>query len=183
MLERSDLCRFIDRGRHDPEAPHVVIPLLGRFKGEVGERCHLLLLANETASGIPVRKCVDRMVTLLKNEGLNNAGPAICDEEGNMLKSSVINQQFWEELRRVQEQEPTLLEGGPEVLDDFNIYRSMRRGSESRATEVGIDSRVIDLINRWRTAEGNRKTFSSMRDYYLDLVLIKERLTKYSASL
>ena len=100
-----------------------------------------------------------------------------------MLKSSVINQQFWEELRRVQEQEPTLLEGGPEVLDDFNIYRSMRRGSESRATEVGIDSRVIDLINRWKTAEGNRKTFSSMRDYYLDLVLIKERLTKYSASL
>ena len=79
--------------------------------------------------------------------------------------------------------EPCLLEGGSEVLDDFNIYRSMRRGSESRATEVGIDSRVIDLINRWKTAEGNRKSFGSMRDYYLELVLIKKRLTKYSASL
>ena len=100
-----------------------------------------------------------------------------------MLSSTAVNNQFLEELRRVQEQEHTLLEGGPEVIEDFNIYWSMRRGSESRTTEVGIDSRVIYHINRWNLAEGNRKTFSSMRDYYLDLVLIKVRLTKYSASL
>ena len=35
--------------------PHVTIPLRGRFKGEQGERCHLLPLANQTRSGIQIR--------------------------------------------------------------------------------------------------------------------------------
>ena len=126
---------------------------------------------------------MERTVALLRNENLSEVGPVMCDQDGAMLKSSTVNQHFLTELARVQDQEPTLLEGGREVLEDFNIYRSMRRGSESRATEVGIDSRIIDLINRWKTAEGNKKSFGSMRDYYLELVLIKNRLTKYSASL
>ena len=183
MMERSDLCSFIDRGREDDKAPHVVIPPLGRFKNEIGERCHLLLLANKTASGIPVRRFVDRTVALLKSENRSDVGPVMCDETGMMLRSAVVNGQFLKELARVQDQDPSLLEGGREVLEDFNIFRSMRRGSESRATEVGIDSRLIDLIHRWKTAEGNRQTFGSMRDYYLDLRLVREKLTKYSASL
>ena len=43
------------------------------------------------------------------------------------------------------------------MYEDFGIYRSMRRGSESRATEKKVDDRVIDLINRWRKSEGNRR--------------------------
>ena len=161
-MEHSDLCRFIDRGRKDVEAPHVVIPLLGRFKSKIGERCHLLLLANVTASGILVRCFVERLVALFKRERLTGAGPVMCDETGDRLSSTVVNQQFLRELSRVQEQDPTLLEGGTGVIEDFNIYRLMRRGSESRATEVGIDTRLIDLINRWKTAEGNKKSFGSM---------------------
>ena len=37
MMESSDLSKFINQGRLDVEAPHVVIPLLGRFKSEIGE--------------------------------------------------------------------------------------------------------------------------------------------------
>eukprot|EP00957_Ditylum_brightwellii_P141369 10771484-Ditylum_brightwellii.AAC.1 len=34
-----------------PETRHVVIPLLGEFKGERGEQWHLLLLSDVTSSG------------------------------------------------------------------------------------------------------------------------------------
>jgi hypothetical protein len=34
---------------------HVIIPIKGRVKGEKGERCYLLLLANITVSGIEIR--------------------------------------------------------------------------------------------------------------------------------
>jgi hypothetical protein len=33
------------------EFPHLVVPLLGRLKGEMGERYHMMILARETASG------------------------------------------------------------------------------------------------------------------------------------
>ena len=71
-----------------------------------------------------------------------------------MFESGVVNQHFHRELLAiVREQKPSLLEGGVEVID---IYRSMRRGSESRAMEVGIDTRLIDLINMRKTSEENR---------------------------
>ena len=74
-----------------------------------------------------------------------------------MFESGVVNQHFHRELLAiVREQKPSLLEGGVEVIDNFNIYRSMRRGSESRAMEVGIDTRLIDLINMRKTSEENR---------------------------
>ena len=56
MIERSDLISHNDRGREDPEIPHVVVPLLGRFKGELGERCHLVMMVNVSRSGIQFRK-------------------------------------------------------------------------------------------------------------------------------
>jgi len=43
----------------DPNLPdHVIIPLLGRFKGEIGSRYHLTPLATRTSSGIAVREWV-----------------------------------------------------------------------------------------------------------------------------
>ena len=40
------------KGKSNP--PHVVVPLRGRFKGETGELCHLMLLANKTFTGINI---------------------------------------------------------------------------------------------------------------------------------
>ena len=36
MMERSDSIRHINRGKTDPEIPHVVVPVLGQFKGKAG---------------------------------------------------------------------------------------------------------------------------------------------------
>jgi hypothetical protein len=53
------------------ETLHVIVPLMGRFKGEMGERNILQLLARSAASGIQIGKWVDRLVKILEAEGSN----------------------------------------------------------------------------------------------------------------
>ena len=56
IMEVSDLLKFINRGKYDPDIPFVVVPLLGQFKVEIGERSHLLMMVNVTFSGLQIRK-------------------------------------------------------------------------------------------------------------------------------
>lgn len=180
MMERSDLIRNISRGQYDTEIPHVVVPLLGRFKGELGERCHLVMMVNISNSGIEFRKWVTRAVELFKRENLNSVGPVMCDEDGNMLTSTAVDYEFKKQVTKVQDARPDLIEASINVFEMFGIFRSMRKGSESRATEEGVSDRVIDLINRWRKMEGNKRGSMAMRDYYLDMLMVKKRYLRYS---
>lgn len=54
MIYAGALIRYFSCGSLDDDIPHVVIPLLGRFKNEVGERFHLMLSVNETRSGLNI---------------------------------------------------------------------------------------------------------------------------------
>ena len=54
MLEAQGLCKHINTGKSHVK-PHVLAPLLGRFKSETGERLILLVLVNESDSGIKFR--------------------------------------------------------------------------------------------------------------------------------
>ena len=65
MIDLSGLIEHIMDGRADESSPHVVIPLLGRFKNEVGERLHLMLAVNVTNSGFQVRAWVERLVRIV----------------------------------------------------------------------------------------------------------------------
>ena len=49
--------------------PYILIPSLGRFKGEEGEKWHLMMSASHTKSGFEVRKWVHRLVQILEHEG------------------------------------------------------------------------------------------------------------------
>ena len=82
MLEAQGLVDNIDFGKEDwVQHPHVVIPLLGRFKNEDGARKHKMLAAAETDSRFKVRNWTEAIVQLLKEEN-NLDGPAICDAKG-----------------------------------------------------------------------------------------------------
>ena len=60
LLEASELCKRIGDGKSHRTAPHVLVPLMGRFKGENGERNVLLALTSETDNGkIPIRRWVE----------------------------------------------------------------------------------------------------------------------------
>jgi len=63
---------------------YVIIPLLGRFKNEDGEKYHLTPLAYHTASGLPIGTWVSRLVDIKREQNLTK-GPAFSDKGGKRL--------------------------------------------------------------------------------------------------
>ena len=166
------------------QEPHVVIPLLGRFKNEDGEMWHFMASVNTTSSGLAVRKWVERLVMVLSSEG-RGFGPAFCKENGEVISYGSMNAEFVKQIERVQQEFPELLKGDIDVGEHFSIFRSLRKGSTARATDVGVSEPAIDLHNRWRTIEnsGGGKSKKSMRDYYSDLRLTLRVRLSYSRAL
>ena len=88
----SELVRRIGEGKHHLTHPHVIFPMMGRFKGETGERNLIFCLANQSNSGIPNRLWLERLARLLRVEGKHKeADPAFCDVEGFVISSNVLN--------------------------------------------------------------------------------------------
>ena len=75
---------------------------MGRFKGEDGDRMHLLSLINVTQSGIRIWVWLEILVDLLKTEERTNF-PEFCNEGGYMLSSSSIESVFHTILEEIQD--------------------------------------------------------------------------------
>ena len=149
LMEASELVRRRLDGKRHPDHPHVVIPLMGRFKNEVGERNMLLTLASSTSSGIPIRKWVERLIILLMREGRGSrVGPAICDVDGFLMPRWKINGILHEALLRIQ-QDTELIPDEVDVINKYSMYRSARRGMYTRAREAKVPEFIIESNMRW----------------------------------
>jgi hypothetical protein len=165
---------------------HVCAPLLGRFKSETGEDKHVAIITNVSRSGLKFRLWMERLAWLLKREGkVNVAGPAFCHVDGSMLRSYELDVEFHKALKVVQSERSDLIPPGTDINNLYGTFRSLRRGSLSRATEEGIAGTDLDMINRWRKFEisGGGKPHMSMREHYLEIKLILKRILKYSKAL
>jgi hypothetical protein len=186
LVEAEGVQSMIHKGKveKDPKLQHVVIPLLGRFKNEDGERWHVMLSVAVTDSNLEVRKWTEKLVAVLAEER-RGLGPAFCDTNGDMLSYQWVDDRFVKEIRRIQEVNPQLIDSGLDVAEHYSIFRSIRKGSTARVTDMQVDSTTIDLHNRWRTLEnrGGSKSTKSMRDYYSDLRLTINSRLAYSRAL
>lgn len=187
LVEASNLCKFADETQlHGRD--YFIVPMMGRFKGETGERNILRVLVKITASGIEIGKWIARLVRVLKAEGRNDCrtpGPAFCDDQGQVLSYGYVNDLFHEEIIKIQEMRPELIAGDVLVADIYNIYRSLRRGATSRATELNYSETLINLNNRWRTTQSNKGTggIKKMSQLYVEMALVMESLLQFSKSL
>jgi hypothetical protein len=103
--------------------PHVIVPLLGRFKSEIGARYHLTPLAATTASGISVHRWVSRLVSTLTEANYYN-GPAFCDSQGSFASSQDYETEILDRLQAVQSEHPSLIPMDVLVHDSYGISRS-----------------------------------------------------------
>jgi hypothetical protein len=164
--------------------PHVIVPLLGRFKNEVGAKYHLTPLAATTASGINVRLWVSRLVAVRVQDN-HMHGPAFCDLNGHIASSHEYELAILDRIQAVQHRHPTLISADLVVHDAYGISRSFRRGATSEARARGVAPDDIDLVNRWRTFEHakGRRPRQAMRDHYSDIRLIIPALLRFSQAL
>ena len=186
MLEATSLATYIEEGKLN-KTPYVIAPLLGRFKGETGERNVLLPFAAVTKSGIQVRVIIDRLFALLAEEGrLSGAlSPALCHKGGKSISRTEFNNEFVAALERIQEDHHYLIAKNIDVVGSYNIYRSLRRGATSRATVVGLGTTEIEKNNRWRKFQNRSGTMPRLRmhDLYTDIKLALNSYLLFSSAL
>ena len=173
---------WVAGGEH--EIKHVVIALLGRFKGETGEAYHLLCLVDVTSHGLEPRKWVGRLLNELEKIGITT-GPLLRDDLGNKMYASAFEQKFFERLEQVRGIKPHLLASVDEIEEEFGVSRSFRRGATSEAVNSGLPPEVIDANNRWRKvhqAGANMPTLV-MREHYTDVRLTLQQRLRFSRAL
>ena len=157
MLEAGEFVKRRDDGRLLEKNGHCVIPLMGRFKNETGERNLLMVLANKTRSGLRIRHWVDKLSELLKSEGRGlEPGPAVCNPDGYCMESWRLNEELHSVLERLRDESPLIIPSDIVISESFNIRRSFRRGATTRAKEQGVNETTIELNNRWRKVQNSQ---------------------------
>jgi len=105
---------FEESGVH--AIPHVVIALLGRFKGETGTAYHLMPLVLRTRSGLEPRKWIGRLLGIYRKRGISH-GPFFWNEKGALLQVSEMSEIFNRRLSFVQYFRPDLLPRDVDIED------------------------------------------------------------------
>ena len=159
-------------------------PLLGRFKGEDGEKYHLLFMPPVTASGL---KCRDRMERLVEQRAIegNFRGAAFAGTDGQPLHSGTLETYILEILVGIQKRHPEIIDPSVDVFEEMGISRSFRRGATTHARNMGVSEPDIDTINRWRKFEAaqGRRPAMPMRDHYSEKVQMLETFLRFPRAL
>ena len=185
-ITKADLLSVVKHweasGKCDP--PHVVVGLIGRFKGETGLSYHVMPLVVKTKSGLEPRKWIGRLMFCYQEKGIRH-GPLFRNADGSRMKMSDMSGPFFRRLGMIQVRRPDILARDIEVENVYGIKRSFRRGSTSRATDMGVPPEVTDANNRWRKFERAkaRKPKLEMREHYTDVELSVRQLLRYSENM
>jgi hypothetical protein len=159
-------------GKRHATEPHGVVALLGRFKGEQGELCHLMPLPMLTDSGVKPMIWVNRMLEYYKEIGVQH-GPVFRDAKGQMGRYGDFEYGFLQRMASVQIRAPNLLpKQDTDVFAEYSFYCSGRRSATSRALNVQLSETIIDSNNRWRVKESGKGKDRSqnMRQHYGDVL-------------
>lgn len=184
MMDWSRLLKYLSKGKIDKKGkrpkgrkmlsaewiPHIIIPIRGRFKGEKGERCHLVPMANVTGTGIPIRAIVELFVTAREERENSQCNWAFVNREGRKMDFREMNAIICDVLETIKEED---VEDNFELKDvtireDYSINRSFRRGSTGHALNQKIPKAVVEAHNRWRKIErskGKRPKLEMIEEY------------------
>ena len=167
----------------------VIIPLKGQVKGESHTRQHLLHSVNSTDSGIKVRVWLRRLMTVHSIRG-RTVGPAFVDPISNTQSTtSDMNDLFHELLVELFDSHRQLfgvdIDSSVDVTDKYHVFRSFRRGSESRAVAKRIDEADRFVVNRWKKKEaaGTKKANLPIDQHYVDVSLVKDAFLRYTQAM
>ena len=163
---------------------HVIVPLLGKYKGEMHNRYHLTPLAATTNSGIQVRLLISRLVDVWWNAGRIH-GPAFGTRGCEILEASFIEEKIVDLLFEIRAKSPGILPPDVDFGEEFGGSRSFRRGATSTARVRKVPEDVINLTNRWRKFEHakGRRPHLAMQDHYSDIKILIPELVAFSQAL
>ena len=82
----------------------------------------------------------------------NDRGPAFIDKYGNRMTSKQMQPIILNALLRVQSNKPHIISSTVEVLEEYGISRSFRRGATTHAKNQGVKNQTS-----WRQIDGGTR--------------------------
>jgi hypothetical protein len=134
-VDTAGFLKYLEAGREHDTCPHVVVPLLGRLKGETGERYHMMILARVTESGLEPGKWADRLGEALRRRPSQN-GFVFQSKKGKQAKIGEYEDEFLDRLVQARISRPSLFAPDLKVTEVYSLQRSLRRGSTRAATKA-----------------------------------------------
>lgn len=178
---------YSDKGLRHPRKPHMLLGLLGRFKGAIGRKKHHIPLIPVTKSGIKVKLWMTRLLQCYLALGINTGPLFRATPTASMpAKTKELDVLFHKYLFMVQDRYPNIIAPEVDIVAVYSLRRSLRRGSTAQARNTGIPKDIIVLNNRWRSEERSRNRVAQagdMVELYTDAVVAIEALLKYSEPL
>ena len=183
LCDLEGLIDHFDDTRH-----YVIITLLGKVKGEHHSRQHLLPCVPVTSSGIEVKIWMKRVMTVHAIKG-RTVGPLFVDPDGEQSTTADMNDLLVEVLVELFDVQRNLFEvdikTSGELHDKYNVFRSFRRGSESRAVAKGVSEADRFVVHRWKKKEasGSNKMSLPIDQMYVDISLVKDSFLRYTQAM
>ena len=147
MIELRGLRNQLEVGRQD----HCMIVLFGKLKRKEQYREHQIPYVNVTKSGINVKRTIQRLVQTKEALGFTS-GPTISDTRGYLLPSREIDTLFHDLLTELFEMDGNLFSPTTssieEVIESYQVNRSLRRTANTRSLEEKVDEEDINLVTK-----------------------------------
>jgi hypothetical protein len=161
---------------------HVGLPLAGRFKARTQESRNIVIpIAYETHSKLQPGVWAERLIDVLEQQGVLT-GWAFRDRNGDQLRMTHFEEDFYERLSNIHHHQPGLFAEGVVVIEDYHITRSFRRGATTRATAAGVSAEDIDYFNRWNIGSEGASS-APMRVLYSERIQLKNSFLRFSLAL
>lgn len=151
----------------DQEKGYVVVPLLGKLKGESKDSFHRLPCADITSSGLKVRATLENLI-VTKCHFRQFDGPAISDITGQVLTSNTVNEFFHDILINLFHSQrdlfPFSIKDEENIKMEYQSFGSFRRSSDTQALNGGVPQMDITIVNRWSLSnlKGKKKSSTDM---------------------
>lgn len=185
MLSLKGLLTYWDEAA-GAKIPHIMLTLQGRFKGETNERWHCVPIVDVTGSGVQVRKWMQRLVIDRRYVKQRRWGGGWLFQRKDGTKGRICDYDglFKNLIAEVKLKHPEVISKGIEP-EDFSLWRSGRRGATTEATIKEVDTKVIELINRWRSKEAAKGAEPGlpMRQVYTAVKHTVPTMLQFSAAL
>ena len=185
LLDLEGLLEFWE----ESPAEYTVIAMRGRFKREKNERRHRVPCVNTTGSGIEVRRWLRRVIRNHHRAG-RSAGPVVARADGSVMSSNELNDMFQEGMIALFELDSSLfdkeIKTQADIKNKYHVYRSFRRGSDTRAIEMAVSQADINVVNRWAKEDraGHKKaSFQTMSEYYSDVKILLGPFLRYTQAM
>ena len=163
------------------EKRYMMVTLSGRFKGEVNSRWHMVPISDQTHSNIPFQLWMERLMARRVNHQHWTKGWLFETRTGVRAKFGKYDTTFRSLIALAWAKNPRLVPLAIE-LEDFSLWRSPQRGAVLETTHRGVDSKVMELINRWRSKEAAKGSVPNlpMRQVYTEVRSTLPTMLKYS---